>query len=73
MPWQSIYQFKAGSGKRKEQSPVSASEAGSSGPLSEQYVPTTQAQASVIGSAIPAMESQVQAHVNFAPDARPSR
>ena len=79
MPWQSIYNFKSGNSKRKESSPTPASDAGSSGPLSDLYAGTSQSQGSVsqgpvVGNAIfSATEHQAQSHVNFAADAWPSR
>ena len=73
MPWQSIYNFKSNS-KRKESSPTPASDAGSSGPLSDQYAGTTQSQMPVGGNTpFPATEHQAPPHVNFAADAWPSR
>jgi len=70
MPWQSIYNFKAGNSKRKE----SSSDAGSSGPLSDQYAGTSQSQGPMVGNApLPATEHQAQPHVNFAADAWPTR
>ncbi len=74
MPWQSIYNFKSGNSKRKESSPTPASDAGSSGPLSDQYAGTSQSQGPVVGSGpFPAIEHQAQPHVSFAADAWPSR
>ena len=68
MPWQSVYNFKGGSSKRKEQSPASNSEASSSGDLH-----ALQAQAAPAGSNFAVTEQPPHPQLNFAPDAWPTR